>query len=175
METLSQKVGEQATLLFLQGAIAIKSKAPVEALPYLRRAIELAPEELVYRKIIADVLFDQGETEDALDQYRRILEIAPSSPGVVCRSAQCSKRLGRIDDAITSLRMALSLNPAHPIARLEMARILRANGKTEAAVIEIQELSGLRDDLTFEAMRHQLAFTCHSRLIRGNGGGASLL
>ena len=151
-ETLGQKVGEQATLLFLQGAIAIKSQAPEEALPYLRRATALAPDELNYRKILADVLFHQGEIEDALHQYRRILAITPNNLGVICRSAQCLKRLGRIDDAITSLRMALSLNPAHPIARLEMARILRARGETEAAVSEIQKLSRLRDDLTFEAM-----------------------
>ena len=151
-ETLRQKVGEQATLLFLQGAIAIKSRAPGVAVPYLRRAIALAPDELHYRKILADVLFDQGETEDAIYQYRRILAITPKSLGVICRSAQCLKRLGRLDEAITSLRTALSLNPAHPIAGLEMARSLRAKGETEAAVSEIQKLSKLRDDVTFEAM-----------------------
>ena len=126
-ETLGQKVGEQATLLFLQGAIAIKSQAPEEALPYLHRATALAPDELNYRKILADVLFHQGEIEDALHQYRRILAITPDNLGVICRSAQCLKRLGRIDDAITSLRLALSLNPAHPIARLESdsRRLLR--------------------------------------------------
>ena len=151
-QELRQKFGEHATILFLLGTIAIKSKAPADALPYLRRAIDLEPEDLEFRKVLGTALQDQEQPNEALVHYKYVLDVAPDTPKIIYKSAQCHELLGRIDEAIEALRTAVSLNPAFYPAVLKLAQLMRAEGDTKAAVKEIRELSNLRGDLTFEAM-----------------------
>ena len=60
--------------------------------------------------------------------------------------------LGRLGEATEALRAAVSQNPAYHPAVLKLAQLMRTEGDTKAAVKEIQKLSNLRGDLTFEAM-----------------------
>ena len=151
-QELRQKFGDHPTLLFLLGTIALKSEAPAEALPYLRQAVDLEPEELEFRKVLGAALQDQDKPDEAMIHYKHILSVVPDAVHIIYKSAQCLELLGRIDDAIKALRTAVSLNPAYHPAVLKLAQLMRSTGETEAAVQEIRKLSNLRGDLTFEAM-----------------------
>ena len=45
-QELRKQFGEHPTILFLLGTIALKSRAPRDALPYLLQAVDLEPEQL---------------------------------------------------------------------------------------------------------------------------------
>ena len=124
----------------------------MDALTYLRQAVDLEPEELEFRKVLGAALQDQDQPDEALIHYNQILSVAPDAVHIIYKSAQCHELLGRIDDAIKALRTAVSLNPAYHPAVLKLAQLMRSTGETEAAVQEIRKLSNLRGDLTFEAM-----------------------
>ena len=151
-QELRKRFGDHPTVLFLLGTIALKSKPPRDALPYLRQAVDLEPEQLEFRKILGTALQDQDQPNEALIHYKFVLDAEPDTLNIIYKSAQCLEILGRLDEAIEALRTAVSLNPAYHPAVLKLAQLMRAEGDTKAAVREIRELSNLRGDLTFEAM-----------------------
>jgi tetratricopeptide (TPR) repeat protein len=94
---------------------------------HYERAVELAPDNLVFRKNLADLCFVKlGEAEEALRLYVSILEKTPRDAETLLSIGILCAEKGQVDDARTFLNAALAAEPENAPARaalrtLEMA------------------------------------------------------
>jgi tetratricopeptide (TPR) repeat protein len=81
-----------------------------EAEPYLRRAVELNPDDSVARYWLAQLWRDQGRWSEAVDVYLELLNEEPNSPGVLTALGDCYITAGKVAQARACYESALRLN-----------------------------------------------------------------
>lgn len=119
--------GERAARAHVQAAmLLLREGASREALPELRRAVELVPEHLDARLTLAGLLVRQQEYEAALDHFGELLDHHPDAvPGHLGR-ATVLLLLGRYPEARTALEGSLETLGNHPAVTLLLTRLLTA-------------------------------------------------
>ena len=65
-----------------RAAIALKTHRPADALPLAERAVELAPESAMARKILAKTMTELGKTESAAQEAASAARLEPEKPYV---------------------------------------------------------------------------------------------
>jgi tetratricopeptide (TPR) repeat protein len=105
-----------------------------EALPALRRAAELLPDDAEAQLNLGSVLHDRGLWSDALATMTRALELQPNDVEALVAAADALQGLGRMQDSIQHYRHALRLNPQHKRARNNLGNAFLALGQYADAV-----------------------------------------
>jgi tetratricopeptide (TPR) repeat protein len=125
-----QAVPESATALNNVGSELLQRERYEEALPPLRRALELQPTLTVTSNSLSDALAllaqqhsQSGQLEAALLYLREAVEIEPESAERHNDLGALLATLGRYDEAEFTLREALLLDPDHAAARENLARV----------------------------------------------------
>ncbi len=84
----------------------------------IRRAGELAPEELEVLSRLGDLAMSQGRVDDALALFERYHELKPDEAVALEAIAACHLRSGRPDEAETALLRAREIDPSSSFANL---------------------------------------------------------
>jgi tetratricopeptide (TPR) repeat protein len=131
---------------YLRAAILLVGREPADAIPGLRRAVELGGNDPLPRLRLSEVLLDQGRFDEAAEELRRVLDADQQWPRVHVRLAQlavarqdwseCLRHLDAVGDIAYARKQACSL-------RLIAEQRL---GNAPAAQREQELLSQLPDD-----------------------------
>jgi len=116
------------------------------ALPYLRRALEIDPGDAQGHLYLGLAYKGLGEFEAAAASYRRAAELAPEN----CLShnylGNTLRDLGRLDEAIASYQQALHLQPDVCQTHNNLANILYELGRFDAAAASFRRAIELNPD-----------------------------
>ncbi|HEY6360132.1 MAG TPA: tetratricopeptide repeat protein, partial [Vicinamibacterales bacterium] len=98
--------------------------APDEALPHLRRSVELNPRDGEARYHLATVLLESRQYDDAIEEFRAALRLMPDSVEARNNLGVTLASQGRLDEAIDEFRLALKLRPDFADARRNLTMAL---------------------------------------------------
>jgi tetratricopeptide (TPR) repeat protein len=80
------------------------------AMPELRRAAQLLPDDAEAHINLGNTLFRFGEQQHALHSFKRALQIAPDNCEALIQAADCSSALGQSQEAVELYQHALRCN-----------------------------------------------------------------
>lgn len=109
-----------------------------EAMALLRRAIELAPDDVSARFQLGTLARDQGDFETARSQLRRCTELAPEFADGWAHLSDLQARLGETTASERTLAEGLRNCPQSPGLHLMRARRMRDAGNTGAAIVAFE-------------------------------------
>ena len=101
--------------------------------------------------ILADLLREQGDIDEALTHYEQTVRLFPSGELGHTRFALALAAAGRPDRAIVEWRQSIRLSPAYWPARVGLADALLATGDASGAADECREVLG-QEPRAVEAM-----------------------
>ena len=93
----------------LQAMALIFQRRPQEALPVLKRALALAPDDRGLRGTYASALNEAGRYQEAAEQFRIVLSDNAQDPRMLHNMAISLTRLGRFAEADQHLQLALNI------------------------------------------------------------------
>jgi tetratricopeptide (TPR) repeat protein len=131
--------GERMKLLREASAIYVDELGrPDAALPLLKQALALDPEEPSVRLVLGDALSRAGAHEQALaafqSQLDRYGDRRPRERALVHRHlAKSLLEQGRPSEALAQLSAAAEIHPEHPTILYELARLAQAEGDLDRA------------------------------------------
>jgi tetratricopeptide (TPR) repeat protein len=105
-----------------------------DALPALRRAADLLPDDAEAHNNLGNALLDLGRRDEAVASYRRALRIEPRYAEAHSNLGNALRDLGQIDEAVASYRRALEINPESAGAHANLGNAMRDLGRLEDAV-----------------------------------------
>lgn len=116
-----------------------------QRLPYLRRLVQLQPDNLDYRMMLVEVLTHELYYDEARPHLERILALDPNNAQAYAirgflqtigsASAQAETK------AEADLRRSLELDPNNPFALFQMARLCKRQGRLEEAIRYLERAS----------------------------------
>jgi tetratricopeptide (TPR) repeat protein len=116
-----------------QGKTAEAQTLIAEARKQLEEAVRLAPSYVLARCALADLLFNQGETQQAKGHCRAALEANPRSLPAYTTLGLALLREGNAAEARAAFEAALELEPASPVAHDGLGQALfRQGARSEA-------------------------------------------
>ncbi|MEW6776175.1 MAG: tetratricopeptide repeat protein [Bdellovibrionota bacterium] len=136
---LAMKQNFDSAVSFAERAVAIKPESPeawadsgfvflaqgnhLEAAKSFRAAIERAPQNAEYRKMLASALLKAGQVSEALVTIQQMIQMSPSDPHAFFLLGEVYGRLGEFGKAKEAYQQALKYN-LRPDLRQELARKL---------------------------------------------------
>jgi len=105
-----------------------------EALPALRRAAQLLPDDVEAHRNLGAELLARGQREEALVSLRRALEIQPRDIAVLMAAANALGALGRTREAVPLYERALEIDPHLPDVQNNLGNAFQELGETAKAV-----------------------------------------
>ncbi len=96
-----------------------------EAVGYLRRYLEMRPEDITGWETLAAVFGRTGEVEEAIAALRRILDLEPGNIAARASIGEILVEEGRIEEAIREIERALALDADDPFANKVMGDAAR--------------------------------------------------
>jgi tetratricopeptide (TPR) repeat protein len=103
--------------------------APDEALPHLRRSVELDPRDGEARYHLATVLLESRQYDDAIEEFRAALRLMPDSAEARNNLGVSLASQGKLDEAILEFQRALKLRPEFADARRNLAMALEKRAR----------------------------------------------
>ena len=113
-KTLSQITGTvsgDATRYYLLGMLAISDKKPELAIKDLEQSVALNPYNENARLELADLYYEKGQEEKAMDQYKKVTEIDPQNTEAIWSLGVSYEDLGQYDLALKIYNYGLSIDP----------------------------------------------------------------
>lgn len=159
--------GESAESEFLLGQMEYQRQNNLEAARRLERAVKLNPKLPGAHSMYGVVLRDIGKPDLAAEQFREELKGNPYDFPANIQTAMIAKQDGRLEEALGYIERALEVRPADPGALYQRASIHLAQGLTEQARQEFEQL--VRDYPGF-AEAHAALATVYYRLRRTADG-----
>ena len=105
-----------------------------DALPALRRAAELLPDDAEAQGNLGSVLLDRELWSEALESFTRVLQLQPNDVEALVAAADALQKLGRAQASIQHYQHALRVDPKHPRARNNLGNAFLALGQYADAV-----------------------------------------
>ncbi len=105
---------DMAEAWYFQGISLLRMHRDLEALPALRRAHALAPENLKLLDALAELAelgFRAGFPADALPLWRRLADLRPDDLHTVLKRGECESRMGLFERATEIYQQALRSHP----------------------------------------------------------------
>ncbi len=106
-----------------------------EALPYLRRTTELAPDYLVAWLKLGDALLKSNAIDDADAAYQQALHRDPANRYALLGLARCDLQAERLTSARSNLQRAVADHPDFASAQSLLGTVFERLGNAEAAAI----------------------------------------
>ncbi len=129
-----RRAPDDARALCALGQLCHLQGRDTEALPLLRRSVELQPAAAPAHAALAAVLFACGEPVAAVEAGQRALALEPVNPLLLNFLGYVLHRLGRWPAAVGCFRRALDLKPELADAYHNLGISLQVLGHTEEAV-----------------------------------------
>jgi len=105
-----------------------------DALPALRRAVQLLPDDAEAHRNLGAALRDRGELQEALASLRRSLELQPRDLPVLIAAANALCSLGRARESVPLYEEALRIEPRSLEALNNLGNALQELGDSAGAV-----------------------------------------
>jgi tetratricopeptide (TPR) repeat protein len=140
------KDGESAEGLLLLGAQYLRRNDHREALPRLKRAVELNPQLPTVQSLYGIALMDTGDRPAAMAAFRRELQRNPDDFDANLRLGLLLRDENQVDLAADYVARAARLRPKHPDVLYAQARISLARDEVAAARKLLEELVALAPD-----------------------------
>ena len=124
-----------------------------EALPEMKRALELEPTSLVMNSFMGATLNFAGRYDEAIEQCRKTIEMDPTFAVAHWHLGLAYEQKGMFDDAIAEFSKAITLSGGSPLMRAALGHAYaKSNRKAEATKIldELKELSKHRYVASYE-------------------------
>ncbi len=138
--------------LLLAAALSVEGR-PDEAVPVLRKAIELAPKHATAHHNLGYVLYRKGDHDEAIAAYRRAIALKPDYASAHNNLGDALKDKGRLDDALVAYRKAVALAPENAFFHNDLGSALRRKGAHDEAIAAHRKSIALKPD-------HALAHSC---------------
>ncbi|MGH8061410.1 MAG: tetratricopeptide repeat-containing sulfotransferase family protein, partial [Pseudoxanthomonas sp.] len=132
-----------------QGISLMRMQRDRDALPALRRARELAPDNVKILEGLADLEFRFGYPADALPLWQQLQALRPGDMHVVLRVGETLSRLGLLDRAIASYQAALGQSPDSSELWMALAQAQEDHGDRESARRAFERALALRPGWAF--------------------------
>jgi arylsulfatase A-like enzyme/Flp pilus assembly protein TadD len=120
------------------GVARARQKRWAEAIPPLRRAIQLQPESMIAHYHMAMALYETGDLKTAAGHFEIVAGRMPRWADARYSLGAVYARVDRVPDATRELRAALDLEPRHFRANLLLGRILTLQRQASAAIPYLQ-------------------------------------
>ncbi len=104
------------------------------ALAVLRRALQRAPSDGRVHYLLASVLRDAGQHNEALGHAQSAAALSPREPAIRYLLAQTLEDTKQVSAAIEQLRAAVALRPAFPEAYQYLGLLLADSGQSQEAI-----------------------------------------
>ncbi|MDF1816051.1 MAG: sulfotransferase [Verrucomicrobiales bacterium] len=130
---LIEEGNRSADVLHLYGLSLHELGDQSGALPYIKKAIAMAPDNSLYRKNLAVVFSKLGRTEDTVEQYRKILKIDPDNLEAHQSLAFHLRELRDHTAGLLHAERALELEPGHSATWNNAGNLLNDLGRIEDA------------------------------------------
>ncbi|MDB5299493.1 MAG: Tetratricopeptide 1 repeat-containing protein [Phycisphaerales bacterium] len=126
------------------GLIAHQSERPIDALPLLRRSIQLSGDPPVYfLSNLGNAARAAGDFEESLSALQRAQKMAPRDAGIGHELGLTLEKLGRLDEAVACYRQAIDagLSPDALRARAfqNLGNVLLQQGKRAEAWVAVEQ------------------------------------
>ena len=115
------------------------------------------------------MLYDRGQTGDAIDLLRKAVAIEPESAEIQNNLGAALAKIGQPDQAIPHFEKAVTLRPDFAEAHRNLGDVLLQKGRVDEALLEFQEAVYIRPDIA--KAHHNLAGVL---LQKGQRNGAIL-
>jgi tetratricopeptide (TPR) repeat protein len=148
-EALEAALLERPDSYFLNletGRILISEDQKLEAVPYLRKAIELFPQHAGPNSpypLLVRVLLDNGEEEEAIGVLQAWWHRAPLSIENAFQLSELLRKYSRLEEAAQALEEALYLDPLSPELHQNLGTLYMELSNAETAVREFKVLLAL--------------------------------
>jgi len=139
---------------YLRAVAQWRSGLLADAVPTLRRAAELTPEQPGIQGTLASLLIehgnllrDEGKADEAIAAFNEAvgllesqLELTPDSMVYIVNRVVALDSAGRVEETIAALRDLIAINPEETRAYIRLAQLLTDLGKPEEAVAALEEI-----------------------------------
>ena len=103
------------------GVLYYKNQSKAEVLAHYLKAVEIEPENVTFRKNLADFLYvEEGRVEEALENYVEVLRIKPDDLETLLITGHICTAIERYEDAMSFYNKVLNLDPQNLDARQNM-------------------------------------------------------
>src|SRR5438876_725874 len=102
------------------------------------------------------VLFQKGETDEAIAHYRKTLQMRPDFSDADYNLGNALLQKGKIDEAIVHCRRAVMIQPNDPDAQVALGNALLQKQRVDEAIVHYQKALAVRPDyfLAHHALSH---------------------
>lgn len=130
---------------YITAAELITQKRYEEALPHLKRSIDLEPKRVLGYVLRASAYNGIGEYENALSDCEKALNLNPQEPRAYLKRAYALIKLSRYADAVDACTRAIVLNPTLAQAFEYRAEAHKKIGNDEVAIQDLSKARELND------------------------------
>lgn len=119
-----KRQGELVSGLIGLGRVLIQSGHAVDALPFLKRAARIDPQNIAVHNNLGVALSTVGLTKEAIEAFRGALDLDNRPASIHSNMAEAMYREGRLTGAERHLRLALSRASARPLDLAALRRVV---------------------------------------------------
>jgi len=129
-----------------QGVAAMESGDWEEAEKHLEAAIKAVPDDPEARRHYAEVLWHQGDREQAIGQLEQVARPDCPDVSILVRLAEMRLAAGQTDAAAKDAERALDVDPRFPAAWAIRAKVMQGAGYLPQALADYQRALGYAPD-----------------------------
>jgi Flp pilus assembly protein TadD len=139
LEALQQQP-DDVELLLIAGRAGVEVDAP-DAVPNLRRAAELAPDDSRTWHALGEALATEGQTDQANQAFGRAVELDPDDQVALTHLGHTSVAVGRGEEGMGYLARAAGATPGASSAAISLVDMYRSFGQNEEALAQAERLA----------------------------------
>ncbi|GCL64428.1 hypothetical protein AQPW35_35090 [Rubrivivax pictus] len=132
---------DHALSLQLAGAVDFERGMQRSAEAHLAKAIQIQPDLVVARQMLARIYLSRGQPRAALDVLKPNLAAAAPDARSLAVAGEASMQLGELDQAADWFERASKLAPADALSKTALAVLAARDGKPDTSVGQLQALA----------------------------------
>jgi putative PEP-CTERM system TPR-repeat lipoprotein len=153
LQTILQRSPEYVPARVLLGGVQLERGNLTQAAANLSIVTYSVPENLVARKLMAEVRLRQNRPVDASRLLEPVLGSGSADAMALTMAVRANLGAGEFDEAIRNLRARIEAEPDNPNLQMDLASVLLTTGEVEEAQVLLQDLSVISED---DAYRREL-------------------